>query len=157
MEAPFLADARVDGIYTPSLTELSGLLPKIDLRKEFKNAKLVNDQKPGISISFDSLRQSHLFALVLWQKGGERQLWGIGPSDIFFNQSPMEDNRFDAVLSMNEELKEERSIARVYTRFNEIQQKERLEYEGKYTALIQEVVSETMPQLAKDIADFKFE
>jgi hypothetical protein len=157
MEASFLADARVDGKYSPSLDELSELLPKIDLKKEFENTKLVKDQMSGISFSFDSLRQSHLFALALLKKGGEKQLWALGPSDDFFSQIPLNDNRFDPILSMDENLVDGHSVARVYTRFNEIQSKERTEREERYTTLVREVVAETMPHLVKDVEDFRFE
>ena len=128
-------------------------MQKIDLRKEFENARLVNDQIPGIALSFDSLRQSHLFALAIYQKGGEKQLWALGPSDNFFDQNPMDDYRFDSVLSMDEKLKDGRLVARVDTRFNEAFSADR---NNAYSALVREVIKENIPHLAKDVEDFKF-
>src|SRR3990172_7795225 len=113
MEAPFLSDARVDGIYTPSLTELPAILQKFDLEKEFENTKLIKDGAPGLTLSFDSLRQSHLFALAIYVKGAEMQLWVMGPSDEFFNGKPIDDNRYDGILSFSETLKDEKSIAHI--------------------------------------------
>lgn len=149
----FLADVRVDGKHTPNLTDLSQLLPKIDLKNEFENVKLVNDGVPGITLSFDNLRQSHLFALVIYEQGRKMELWATGPSDIFFNQSPLDDNRFDPVLSMSEVLKDGRLSARVYTRFNEGFDKGR---NDKYSELIRDVVKGNMPHLIEQVKDFEF-
>lgn len=151
----FLAEALHDGRYTPNLVELSQLLQKLDLKKKFGNAKLVSSDKEGVSISFDSLEKSHLFALVVYTKGFEQNLWGLGPSDSFFTEKPLNDLRFDgARFCIDETLEDGRSVARIYTRFNE-----GIDPEGKakYLELVRDVVKEAMPHLANAVDGFRFE
>ncbi len=157
MESQFLSEALVEGKYTPTIPELKTLLSKIDLKDKFKDTEIVKDGGSGISISFNSLEASHLFALLIYEKGPEMQLWTVGPADVFFEGKLFKENRFpDGILSFNETEKNGKYIGNVMTKFNEIWGEARTGREEKYTRLIHEIVNENIPHLAKTVESFSF-
>jgi len=141
MEAPFLSDARVEGKYMPSVGELHGILAKIDLKEKFKNVKLEQEPESDISLSFDSIADSHLFVLTLISKGFDEELFQMTPDSTFFTNIPLDDYRVDGGdLSYDEENGGGRTISRLSIVNKDITGLEKME---RYTKMVRDVIGVT--------------
>ena len=85
----FLSYARVEGKYAPTAKELMEIMSKVDLKGRFKDSRYIGKDKDEIKIGFNSLEESHLFALSLFYRGIASEQIADGPSDLFFNETPL--------------------------------------------------------------------
>lgn len=91
----FLSRLKVDGKYAPSPMELVELFKKINLVEEFKETRLLQQSDGEMSLSFDTLEHSHLFAFLLIAKAIEEKLTSVGLSEEDFDGDSLHGYRID--------------------------------------------------------------
>lgn len=152
----FLSRLKVDGKYAPSAIELVELFKGIDLVEEFKNTQLLKQSDGELSLSFDSLEHSHLFAFLLIEKAVESKLTGIGLSEEDFNGDLLLSFRIDGnQLAYYESKTSDRVIGDLKVISHSLDQ-----YRDGQLFMIMQLIRPTvelaMPYLKGEVEDFMF-
>lgn len=150
----FMKSLLINGDERPnSVRELKDLFSKIDLKKSLKNTELIEDPILGNSvISFDTLENSRLFFTALGLEGSDKKMFEFY-LDAPFKDGLLNDYRINSgqfyVSEKKGRIDRTKTIQIIGLKYGNED-----DYQ-KYTNLIRNVISETMPHLAGEITNMK--
>lgn len=139
--------------FLPSPKELVRRMKEVDLKTVFEGVELESVQANELKLRFDSIEQSHLFALALGARGNEQELFYFSPTETFYGEDLL-DTRLDGdQFNYHEKNDETGIVGTVQIRYA---QDYPVSKRQSYTALVKELIRDIMPDLNEVVEKLNF-